>query len=502
MDNPAEVKMNIDTADMEDSSFRRDFYYDVKKAIKENNFSFLLGPRKCGKTVCLKQLLQDYTRAGVKAKYINFKTIDSNAQYKVLGDIYRSLEADEAIIYLLDNITYLENAELNIATMAGEMEDQNNKNTKVLFTGNQSTTVRTWANRAFGGFIEDVYADFLSYPEYLRYEKREDVSEESYLDFLYNMAEFHNIISLKNYLRGCLADAAIANRNTASYIVRSECDLLTENPDMLVSVCYMTLFSLRNHIEYEKLREGNGLTKNIPAYFRAVGKGLSNTDFAEGIRDSFLSKYRQIQCADNETLRQALLFLHRSSFITLTPMANDPENIPDVYEIFVNNADPDITGDLFNRYSITINSPMFYIMILQDILGQCMPGPRNLPREFLGSIVECQTIGLLPSGFELKNAADETGHNDAEAATPVNVADSAAVKFAVSRSQGKVFYLLPDSWKSLHIHRPKVKYDLGSTVKNVPYYEFLYQLDGKEYEETLRIIRQNKLTILTGTENT
>ena len=37
-------------------SFFRDFFYDVKSSIEKNAVTFILGPRKCGKTVCLKQL--------------------------------------------------------------------------------------------------------------------------------------------------------------------------------------------------------------------------------------------------------------------------------------------------------------------------------------------------------------------------------------------------------------------------------------------------------------
>lgn len=51
--------------------FKRNFYYDIEKAIEKSNVVFLLGPRKCGKTVALLQL--EKSRSNVK--YYNFKTL-------------------------------------------------------------------------------------------------------------------------------------------------------------------------------------------------------------------------------------------------------------------------------------------------------------------------------------------------------------------------------------------------------------------------------------------
>ena len=37
--------------------FKRDIYRDIKMSIVNNVVTFLLGPRKCGKTICLKQII-------------------------------------------------------------------------------------------------------------------------------------------------------------------------------------------------------------------------------------------------------------------------------------------------------------------------------------------------------------------------------------------------------------------------------------------------------------
>lgn len=491
MNKPDGVKKDITNTKGEKYPFRRDFYYAVDKTIKENTFSFLLGPRKCGKTVCMKQLLRDYSRSGIKVKYVDFKTLNTNAQYDVLGDIYRSLESDEPKIYLLDEITHLENAELNICTIASETADLNIKNTKIIFTGSQSVTLRTWADRAFGGFAGYIYADFLSYPEYLKYKNIPDISEESYLDFLYNVADFYELPSLEKYLKGCLEETIVSNRNTANYVINSECDLLTNNENTLINICYQTLFSLHNQTSYETFMEGNRLVKDIPAYFKKVCKELSDNDIAERIQKSFIHNYTAIQSTNNEVLRQAIMFLRRCDLITVTPIATDLRNIPTVPEFFVRRLGRIIKNDLFNEYNITINYPMFYIRILQDVLREDMPSPKDLPRDLLGSIVECQARGLLPDGFEMRKEVKENGRYVTKEIDYVNLVNATAVEFTISPKHGNAFFMLPDNWDCECILLTKDKYDSESLIKKIPYYEYLYQLGGEEYAEKIRAIHQN-----------
>lgn len=34
-------------------TFKRSFYYEAEKAINDSSISFILGTKKCGKTVCM-----------------------------------------------------------------------------------------------------------------------------------------------------------------------------------------------------------------------------------------------------------------------------------------------------------------------------------------------------------------------------------------------------------------------------------------------------------------
>ena len=50
-------------------NFKRDFFYEAENAIENSNITFITGPKKCGKTVCLRQLADAYENA----LYINMK---------------------------------------------------------------------------------------------------------------------------------------------------------------------------------------------------------------------------------------------------------------------------------------------------------------------------------------------------------------------------------------------------------------------------------------------
>ncbi|MDE5749124.1 MAG: AAA family ATPase, partial [Acetatifactor sp.] len=83
--------------------FKRDFYEDVVKCIQENGATFVLGPRRCGKTVCLLQVNDAYENA----EYGDFKKLNTEQQgMEVLSRIQKSIEDDEDKIYLLDEMTY------------------------------------------------------------------------------------------------------------------------------------------------------------------------------------------------------------------------------------------------------------------------------------------------------------------------------------------------------------------------------------------------------------
>ncbi|MCM1090946.1 MAG: AAA family ATPase [Butyrivibrio sp.] len=205
--------------------FKRSFYYDAEDSAKNNSITFILGARKCGKTVCMKQLAVNLPNA----KYYDIKSMDEDDAIDLRDEIVACIEANESKIFLIDEATYFIFPEKTIARIANEFTDCRNTNTRVVFAGSQSIALEAWANRAFAGNAKFVYADFLSYPEWLAYKGIDEVSEKTYNQFVLGTREFYqDFVSLDQYLKGCLEETVTSNFKTSNIILNNNCDRLNE----------------------------------------------------------------------------------------------------------------------------------------------------------------------------------------------------------------------------------------------------------------------------------
>ncbi len=202
--------------------FKRDFYYEIENALKKTNVIFLLGPRKCGKTVALLQLKQNIP----KTQYYNFKTMSDEESMDLFDNIRQAMAEDLERIYLLDEITYAFFPEREINEIALQLSERPCSNTKIVFTGSQSVALEVWGNRAFCGNAAFIRTDFLSYNEWLSYKGLSKSTEENYNRFLYEIDEFYGFVSIEDYLRGCLEETIISNQNTDNVLLGNECYLL------------------------------------------------------------------------------------------------------------------------------------------------------------------------------------------------------------------------------------------------------------------------------------
>lgn len=442
--------------------FKRDFYADVVKSVSKNKATFLLGPRKCGKTVCLLQVRDDYKNA----EYVDYKKETERESMEVLSRIRESIENDEDKIYLLDEITYALNPEKYVCEIAYLLTENTPRNTRVVFSGSQSLALERWGHIAFCGSAGFIETYFLSYAEWLRYKNIEEPSEESYERFLYETPEFLGFDSMKEYLQGCLDETAISNIKTSNYIYGNDCDLLTA--DILLEVCYATLFTLHNHVTSTTFTKSDYLKTDINFYFEKVCREL---DLDKRIQESFVGKYGNFKKRDWQTLEQAFLFLKNCKLITVTPVVENLENVPDIGRDFRliahgRDAHTNFKDGLFRDFNMCIKYPAFYVAILKDILKEQMPD--HLPNGLLGSIVECHTRGLLPEDF----AAEYHDTREREI-DYVNIAEKTAVEITVSnKSMEKThFDLLPEDYRKILL--TKNRDDNVQGVRRIPYYEFL-----------------------------
>jgi len=455
--------------------FLRDFYYLMNDSIKENSVTFLLGTRKCGKTVCLHQLERNIEHT----KYVDFKTVPiTDKQADIFNNILDSINKNEGVIYLLDEITYVENAEGRICEIANALAETDNTKTKLVFTGSQSVALNAWADRAFAGNANKISVDFLTYSEFLRYKGLTEHTPETYNQFLYEVADFYKFTSLENYLKGCIEETIVSNAKASNCIFDNECNLIQDKVDLLVNICYQTMFTLHNNVTSNTFFKNNKLRDTIIGTFHETCKKLGNESIASRIENSFIGGYSNIKSQDLDTLRQAFVFLKKCGLISITPIARELDSVPDVYRSMkLGKNDINCKTHLFEKFNITIDHPMFYVQILKDILKEEMPS--QLSGTLLGSIVECHVRGLLPNGFEYKTTIDKNGIETECEIDYINLSDNLAVELTISVNHGKNFEILPNYMKNICLTRNENKTHNG--IQYVDYCSYLFELSQKRH---------------------
>jgi hypothetical protein len=445
--------------------FKRKFYYDIEKSINKTNVVFLLGPRRCGKTVSLLQLNRNIENA----HYYNFKSMSDDESMALFDEIKDSMFRDCNKVYLLDEITYAFHPEREINEISVQLSQKPCNHTKIVFTGSQSVALEAWANRAFGGNVAMIYADFLNYGEWLDYKGFTEPTEENYNNFLYEIDKFYGFSSIEAYLKGCLEETIISNRKTDNAILGNDTYLV--DVDTLLDICYATLFTLHNHVNSQSFAMNDKLSDSIKYYFRDICKRIGMDNVGELISQSFIGRYNDFRTRDLETLKQSFLFLHRTGLITITPVSDNLENIPNIYkDLTSTDSKINYKDELFNSYNICIKYPMFYVGILKDILEENMP--EQLPTALLGSIVECNVRGLLSERGALE-FQDLQGHE----VDYVNVIKNIAIEITVSnkRTRDTNFRYLAEEYKNIVLS--KDVHESKDNISIVPYYEFIKELD-------------------------
>ena len=419
---------------MREYPFKRNFYYETEKAIEKSAVSFVLGARKCGKSICMKQL-----ESSIKeAVYVDVKKdFESDIEkIKFMKQVRNDIENNKKIVYLIDEATYLHFPDKEIAETAGAFSDVKNTNTKIVFAGSQSKALDCWGHRAFAGNASFITADFLSYPEWLAYKGIAEVSARTYQDFITGTREFYSeFTSTRDYLQGCLDETVLSNQKAVEIIFENDCSDISA--EMLLDVLYASLMNE----ELQKRIDG------------IIGE-----------------RYRNFRNMDARQIKQCLQFLTNCGLITTTYVTDDFSANPYVCQRLLSDHNDDLTKpDVMRKINICISYPMFYADIVKDLLGDYMPD--QFPGALLGSIVECHTRGLLP----------QTGcfeYHDSEEREIDYVSNSRLTAIEISTANKKIadthFEILPEDYKKILLTKDKT--GRQDDTELVPYYQFIYDL--------------------------
>lgn len=455
--------------------FKRDIYYKLQEMLHNTNVIFLLGPRKCGKTTALQQLKID----NPEVHLIDFKKLSKEESMDTINKIVKDILQGNEEIYFLDEMTHAFFPETEIEKIADAytqvIASGTKVKTKIIFSGSQSVALGAWGRRAFCNQAQFINLDFLSYPEWLRYKGREDVTAESYADFIKGTSEFYNFTTVKDYLEGCLEETVVSNANSRNYIYGNDCELI--NADELTNILYLTIFSLHDVSSPQTFFKNNVLSDKIAHLSRQIESKnpMSLAEIRERVSKSFLNKYNNLKAINMDTLKQSFAFLMRCELITATPIFSNMEqdnvnvlkqleNIDGIYKK---------KNDLLGKVNFTINYPMFFVEILKEILKDDFT--EKISGNLMGSIVECHVRGLLPSysAYEYHDEFDRE-------IDYINRSEGKAIEITISNKDMKNVHLnlLPEEDGYKKILLTKDVRTIINDIEKIPYYEFIYELSG------------------------
>lgn len=354
--------------------FKLNLYKRIEEflSVPDEVYCFVLGPRRCGKTTAFKQLKEDHP----DYIYWSFRdhTSDENRQF-ILG-----MFTERNCVYLLDELTYLSNADMYLSQLANEITP-NTHGIKIIITGSQMLTLRTWQSRVFSTSVRLIHCTFISYSEWLLYRSAMR-SEESYLDYIMHSKEFHHIESNKVYLRSCLDETVIANINSANIILGTDVNELPKLDDLL-NILYITLIKLHNSPTYSSLRKESFSQDSLSS---AAKCDINVPDI-----------YKRLTRIPFNELRAGILFLMHCGLVIPTCKTTQ---YSDGFNLYDELSDPKTfikdSNTLFACANFTISHPMFYYNLLSDLAGEDVV----LSSPTIGSIVECDLRRILCKPYE------------------------------------------------------------------------------------------------------
>jgi len=461
---------------MNSLNFKRNIYYQTLRLLELSNVVFLLGPRKCGKTFALRQIDEDCSNI----QYVDFKLLSKEQSMDTVNALCSNILSGAKVTYLLDEVTHAFFPEVEIAKIASTYTEAKQRGvdvqTKLVLAGSQSVALEAWGRRAFCNQAMFLKADFLSYSEWLKFKGREDVTAQSYQDFLSGTSEFYHFTTVEEYLRGCLDETVVSNANSRNYIYGNDVELV--EIDTLMDILYLCLFSLHDNLTSQAFFKKGALSDKLIYIARQIEhkNPMCPEEVRAKVAQSFVGRYDNVQATDMETLKQCFSFLMRCGLVTATPVFPDFEqdNLNVLKHLENDTGMFRKKSDLLGRVNFTINYPMFFVEIVNEILNGSHS--KDLTGMLVGSILECHIRGLLPSSGSYEYR-DELGRE----IDYINRRDRKSVEITISNKNTENVHLnlIPDSEGYQKILLSRDIQTIRDGIEMIPYYEYVYELEKR-----------------------
>lgn len=411
-------------------NFKRDFFYEAENAIENSSITFITGPKKCGKTVCLRQLAD----ADENALYINMKyDFDTDKKRNdIVSRVVNSIANGQKIIYLIDDAEYMALPDKDIAKIAGAYSKYDNQCTKVVFAGSHSELLEFWGHIACGGNASFIRVGFLSFSEWLSFKGMTDVSERAYADFLHGCKEFcQGFDNTEKYLQNYLDETADLAEKPIEYITGAETESVNVNTilDVLCS-------SFKEQINKADISVNH--TANLE-------KSVHISDYDR---------------------KNAIRFLSDNKLATLTYITDKPTADPYITQKFLKPSNELYRNpEVFSRLRLTAYYPMFCIDLIKNTIK--VANSDKISDDILRIIVTAHIRSLLScSGvFEYEKSPVSTVFIDNSGySVEVLLSDDIALSHSLDS--------VPEDYEKIILTRSRE--EALNNVRLIPYYRFIF----------------------------
>lgn len=312
------VNSNINKI-IDNKVFYRKIFYKCKSFIEDSdkNYAILTGPRKVGKSTCLKQI-KDYYEDSREIISVNFKKVyDKDEQWDI---IFKICKDNSNTIYLIDEITYLKDYDKAFMWLAEECVGKESK-IKVIITGSQTLSIRWWSSSAFSINAEYIKTSFIDFEEWLVYKEKissygeyYDCTEEDYKDYILNSSSLLKIKNNAEYLNSCINETINSSLKSYESIINIENideSFRTDAPRFL----YNVLLTLHNRVNIQTfMKEPKDKMECIRRFLNKEDK----LKYDEIIDKSVIYFIKKTSKLSIDKLKNLLVFLMECDLILVT----------------------------------------------------------------------------------------------------------------------------------------------------------------------------------------
>lgn len=257
---------------------KREIYLSrIRGFFDSDLIKILVGIRRCGKSVILKQIIEEIKEKGIEEDhilYINFEFVEFEdlKDYKKLnGYIKEKIKDNKKYYIFLDEIQNVEKFEIIVNSLRASLE-----NISIFITGSNSKLLSNELSTVLSGryVLFNIYP--LTYKEYIELTGKNSKEEESFWDFvkwggLPNRVQFTDEINIKDYLHSVFD--SIILRDVVERLGLKDTTLFNLILQYLIDITGRE-FSANNIIKYLKSEGKITSTETLYTYIDALCKAL------------------------------------------------------------------------------------------------------------------------------------------------------------------------------------------------------------------------------------